>query len=174
MLAETRDLGMYSRHLGKTLKAQLAEFLDAPHGEQTQLYEELALSRTLALDGIKLFEAAQQSDEDRTKALAHSILKDALSHVRDMCLAVSRIEKEAADKVSIKTIDLFIVQVVRAVGRVVKDEATTKLIEQEIRDTVRLPKVTESDAPVGSLGTDSTPEVLEMDERSAPDGEGTG
>ncbi len=166
-------MALYSKHLGKTLKACFADFLGAPHGEQTQLYEELALARSMTLESVKLFEAAMASNVDRTKALAYSLLKDALNHVRDMCLAVSRIEKEAADKVSLGTIDLFVVQVIRAVGRVV-DESTTKLIEKEIRDTVRLPKSTDAEVPVGPLGTELTPdvEVTAMDERSAP-GEGT-
>ena len=167
-------MGLYSRHLGQTLKAQLTEFLDAPHGVQTQLFEELALARTQAVIALKLYEAGMDSKEERTKVLAHSLLKDALNHVRDMCLAVSRIEAAAADKVSIATVDLFIVQVVRAVGRVVKDDETTKAIEKEIRDTVRLPTSKEADVPIGSMGTELTPdmEVLAMDERSSPNVEG--
>jgi len=161
-----KGLGKYGRHLGKTLRAQLAELASSPHHEQVELYEELALTRLAALDAIKLWEAAQKSKVDETKALAVSCLHDAMTRVREMCLAVTRIEKDSEDKVSLRVVDLLILQVVRAVHRVCQDDELAGKIEEEIHNTVRMP-TTDDTTP----GTDLTPDevVREMDDVSAPE-----
>jgi len=151
----------YRHKLGPTLRKAVDELLSAPHADQVQLYEELALARMQVQQVLALIEPAMKKQD--TAALGAGLLHESLSHVRDMCLAVSRIEKDADDKVSLHVVDSFIVQILRAVYRACGDAHAdiAKRIEEEIETSVRLP--VGGDVLAG--GTTLTPDqvVKEMD-----------
>lgn len=153
---------IYSKYLGKTLKEELEAFLGQSHHQQVSVYEELAISRVAAAQALRLAEPVLTNDiklKPETVALALSCLRDAMNNVRDMVVAAAKIEALATDKISIRYLDTFLTQIIRAIYIACGDEdGIAEVIEQEIRENVRLPIVSD-------LGTDSTPStVLEMDE----------
>ncbi len=133
-------MGHYHKYIGQTLKSKIDSFLNAPQGEQLALYEELAVARTTALESLQLFDIAMGSGDDKTRAMAIGLVRQSMDHVREMCLAASRIEKDAEDKVSSRSISLFIAQIVRAIYRVCPDKTLAQRIESEIDKSVRLPR----------------------------------
>jgi hypothetical protein len=160
-----KNLGKYSRHLGKTLKDRVAELLNEQPAQQLALFEELALARTMAGEAVQLWDAAcGPKAQPETKALAGSLMRDALTFVRDMALAASRVENDAKDKVSVGVFDLVIAQVCRAIHRACPDEDLAKAIEAEINEAVRFPKAQGGGGAAG--GTLLTPDqvVREMDD----------
>lgn len=166
-LATTKSMpGFYKRYLTKTLATKLDELTAGSHSEQVSIYEELALMRIMASDAVVLVGAALDNGEPGSRALAASVLREALDGVKEFVLAASRIEKDAEDKVSLQVMSLFVLQITRAIYRVLGDDiATAKRIEKEIHDTVRLPRPG-VDPNVNLDGTTITPDqvVAEMDE----------
>ena len=165
----------YTRELGPTLKQKLEELTDKPHHEQLTLYEELAIARVQAMQALKMAEPALEGKDlkPETRALCFSVLNDAMENVKEMVLAASRIEKEADDKVSIKVLDLFVLQITRAIFRVcgTDNEGLARKIQEEIERTVRLPLHNGTDPNVTIEGVTSTPDMLvrEMDDMTAPE-----
>lgn len=154
----------------KGLKDGLVDLLESlasqPHHDQIALYEELALSRMCAQQALALATPVLSGEkvDAQTQALTVSLLKDALNNVRDMCIAVSKIEKDKDDRVSLKVVDLFIIQILRAIYRVCGDEHAELAVrlEEEITSTVQLPKDIDVEGAVA--GTDSLPsDVQSMD-----------
>lgn len=135
---------------------------DVPREEQVQLYEELALMRTHVQQAVKLASPVFEGKKvkESTRVLALSCMRDALDGVRNMCLAVSKIEAAAEDKVSLTTVNLFVAQIVRAVYRVCGEEheGLARRIEAEIESGVRVPKVRDVSANVVVDGTAITPD----------------
>lgn len=160
----------YSKHLGPTLKAAMTELLEQPHDEMVQLYEELALARVQASQAVALaapcFEPGTEIKAE-TKSLAMEMLRSSIDHVKDMCLAVQKLEQNAADKISLRVVDLFILQIVRAVYTVcgTDNQDIAQRIEAEIENRVRLPKQLDIDTGVTVNGTVITPDqvVVDMD-----------
>jgi len=122
------------------LKSKVEGFLAAPQNEQLSLYEELAVSRSTAIESLQLFDVAMENGNDKARSLACECVREAMNHVRDMCLAASRIERDADDKVSARSISLFISQVIRAIHTVTPDVELAMKIEKEIHKSVRLPE----------------------------------
>ena len=154
-----------TKKVGKTLKEKLAECLDEPVAKQLALYEELALARVTAGEAIALGSIALELPSNgasvaEAKAMAIATMRESLDHVSRICLAASRVEADARDKVSIKLIDVFISQINRAIYRVLgpEREDIARQIEAEISATVMLPK------EAGTPGTDVTPEIMAMNE----------
>jgi len=168
-------LAKYSKYLGKTLREKFDEFMGESHHEMVSLYEELALVRTMASEAVVMFTAATEGADIslETKALASRCLQDALDRVKDLCLAISRIEKDTEDKVSLSVVDLLVTQIIRAVQREVgtspEGQALGERIEHRIRNEVRLPKTGNAN-DINEDGTEITPDqqVLAMDAVSAP------
>jgi hypothetical protein len=136
----------YSKYLGPKLKDKIQELLEAPHDEQIALYEELAIARSNACQALKLAqplwdEKQSKKLEPETKALILSTVNDAMDHVKDMVLAASRVEKDAADKVSVKVLNLVVMQIVYAINDVCGTEnlKIAQAIERAIDERVRLP-----------------------------------
>lgn len=167
----TRNMGIYSKHLGETLSRQLDQLLGEPVHEQIALYEELALARIQALDAAKLYELSLGPRVTaETKAMAAGVLSEAMSKVRDMAMAISRIERETEDKVSVRVIGMIVNQVVRAVQSVTGENAELfAQLEEAIRKTVRLP--TRSALTIGDSALAPGATAAEMDKVTAP-GEG--
>lgn len=157
--------GMYSKHLGPRLKSALEAYLAAPHCEQVALYDEIALARAQVSQALALARPVFE-DDPRVKvtaemrAMALSVLRDSVDHVMRLVSAASKIEKDAEDKVSIRAVNLFIVQIINAVRSVVgDDEALVRRITDAIDEQVRLPL----DRTVPK-GVDSNVAFLQVDE----------
>jgi len=167
-------LAKYSKFLGKTLREKFDDFMGESHHEMVQLYEELALCRTSAAEAVAMFSAATEGKDIslETKALAARCMQDALERVKELCLAISKIEKDTEDKVSLSVIDLIVLQIIRAIQREVgtseDGKALGERIERRIREEVRLPKSDKS--AHNEDGTEITPDqqVTAMDALSAP------
>ena len=134
----------YSKHLGPKLSERVRELLDKPHDVQVSLYEELAVSRASACEALKLAQPLFDDSVEltaETKSLIISTLGTAMANVKDLVLAASKLEKEAGDKVSIKVINLVVMQIVLAINDVCGTEnlAIAQAIGKAIDERVRLP-----------------------------------
>ena len=101
----------YSKYLGPKLKKRVEELLKTPHDEQVSLYEELALARSMACEALALAAPVFENGNDltpETRAKAVQVLGAALENVKDLVLAASRLEKDSADKVSLKVLHLVV------------------------------------------------------------------
>lgn len=159
---------VYGKHLKGTLKKRLHDLVSCSHEEQVQLYEELAVARAVALEAVTLLEPLVEHPEKTdvsTRALAVSCVREAITVVRDMALAVSRIEKDSEDKVSIHVLDLFVLQILKSIYRACGDDKDlAERIEAEVEFSVRMPDP--SAGNLGVRGTTITPDqvVREMDD----------
>lgn len=142
------------------LKELLDNAIDAS-GDTVQLHEELALARIAAENALKLVNAAYSKDtvSAETRASAWSLVGDSLRVVKDLALAVARIDKERATShgVSIETCEVFIATIVRCIWKVCEREERVDLaeeLEQEIEKNVRLPRRA---VRVGEAGLEPVP-----------------
>jgi hypothetical protein len=136
----------YSKYLGPKLSERIKELLDQPHDEQVSLYQELAVARSTACEALKLAQPLWDEEQSKlidseTKSLIIQTLSQAMSNVKDLVLAASKLEKEAGDKVSMKTINLIIMQIIMAINDVCGTEhlEIAKSISEAIDERVRLP-----------------------------------
>jgi len=137
---------VYSKFLGPKLAERVEELLEKPHAEQVSLYNELAIARSAACEALKL--AAPLFDEkvEKTltpdlKALMIQTLGTAMGEVKDLVLAASKLEKEAGDKVSLKVVNLIVMQIILAINDVCGSEYLdlAEAIAKAIDERVRLP-----------------------------------
>ena len=157
---------VYSQYLGPTLKSRLEEMLDASHDDQVQLYEELAMSRVMAQEAIKLADIALSQADDKNKngnginkGLAIDIVQKSLSVVKDFALAAQKLETDAKNTVSLRVVDLFIAQIMKSIQSVLGDDTrTVELIESHIAENVRIPS--SRDPNVSIEGTILTPDKI--------------
>jgi len=138
--------GYYSKYLGPKLSEQVKDALNRPHDEQVSLFEELAVSRGVATQALKLaqplFDPQQATKLDLdTKVAILGALNQAMAAVKEMVLAAARIEKETKDKVSLKVINLIVTQIIMAVNEVCGAENLdiAEAIAMAIDNKVRLP-----------------------------------
>ena len=168
----SRTKGMpkrYAKFLGVTLRNKIEELTSDPHFDQINLYDEIAIARLSATQALKLAEPVLTGSikvKNTTMVLAMSCLRDAMDHVRDVVVAAAKIEHDAGGKVSLRVVDLVIMQVIKAIHEVCDDPVLADLIEKAVRENVRLP---EGSGDAGALivdGVESTPDVIvmEMDE----------
>ena len=137
----------YSKYLGPKLSEQVKELMDRPHDEQVSLYSELAIARATACQALKLAQPIYEEDKSskkltpELKALILSTLQDAMDNVKGLVLAASKLEKESGEKVSIKVINLVVMQIIMAINDVCGTEnmAIAEAIAQAIDERVRLP-----------------------------------
>jgi hypothetical protein len=130
---------IYRKHMSKTLQERLDEFLDQSQEEQLALYEELSMMRMMAVDSIKMYDAACQSRKPEAVTIASEMLKESLEAVSSMVKACADIESKATDKVSIRQLNLFVLQICRAVRRIVGEENVelAQKIINEINSSVK-------------------------------------
>lgn len=138
--------GFYSRYLGPKLSERVAELMGKSHDEQVSLYEELAVARATACEALALaqplFEPEQSAKLNaETKALMVQTLNQAMSSVKELVLAASRIEKDADDKVSLKVVNLIVQQIVVTINETCgTDQAPlAEAIAKAIDDRIRVP-----------------------------------
>ena len=137
---------VYSKFLGPKLAERVEELLEQPHAEQVSLYNELAIARSAACEALKL--ASPLFDEKQAakltpdlKSLMIQTLGTAMGEVKDLVLAASRLEKEAGDKVSLKVVNLIVMQIILAINDVCGAEHLdlAEAIARAIDERVRLP-----------------------------------
>lgn len=138
--------GFYSKYLGPKLSERVRELVDVPHDEQISLYQELAVARATACEALKLAqplydEKTAKKLTPETKSLMIQTLGQAMSEVKDLVMAASKLEKDAGDKVSMKVINLIVMQIVFAINDVCGTEnlALAEAIAKTIDERVRLP-----------------------------------
>ena len=138
--------GFYSKYLGPRLTEMVRQNLNEPHDEQVALYQELAITRSMACEAIKLAQPLFDDDmrsklDTETTAMIFSTLQNAMSSVKDLVLAAARIEKDSKDKVSLKVINLIVAQIINAVNQEcgTENEELADAIGKRINDKVRLP-----------------------------------
>ncbi len=138
--------GVYSKFLGPKLKDRVEELLKRPHDEAVNLYEELAVARAIACEALRLAQPLFDDDQElkltpQTKALMIQTLGQAMDEVKDLVLAASKLEKEAGDKVSLKVMNLIVMQIVLAINDVcgTKHLGLAEAIGAAIDERVRLP-----------------------------------
>ena len=122
----------------------MKELLDQPHDEQVSLYQELAIARAAACEALKLAQPLFDDDtklNPETRALIIETLGQAMTNVKELVLAASKLEKDAGDKVSMKVINLIVMQIVFAINDVCGTEHLdlAKAIGKAIDERVRLP-----------------------------------
>lgn len=134
---------VYDKYLGQTLSSAMASFVSKPHDEAVTLYHELGLARTVAAQAVQLCGIAWDSEkvDAETKMKASSIMVASLDRVKELVLAVAKIEKDAEDKVSLKVVILFQQQIIQAIYNACgADIELGARIEHAIRENVRVPK----------------------------------
>lgn len=142
--------GIFRRYMSQTLQQKLDMFLDESHEEQLSLYEELAMMRVIATDNVKLYDAAVGTGKPEIIQLAAETLREGLNSIATMVKHCSDLESKATDKVSARQLNLFVLQICKAVSRIVKDENLAREIINEINDSVRF--------PTEGVGTTLTPD----------------
>lgn len=165
---------IYRRHLRRTVQEALDAALQEDPSEQIKLYEELALMRMSAAQAVKLWDVAtgayETAEEGKrpelleTSITAGSLMRSALSEVRDTCEKITTMQARSKGFISIHDLAHWMDQIVTAVYRACGDDDLAQKIEQNIRDMVRLPN--------DESGTSITPDmdVLDMDS-TVPKGE---
>lgn len=152
----------YTKHLGQTLRSKIEDLANESHNEQVHLYEELALARVLLEQAVVLCEPALIGNEMpvKVKVLAMSALADGIALVKDLVVAAAKIENDTRDKVSMRVLDLFVLQLLRAVYRACDDDKIADRIEFEIRDSVSLPSGDQPLEVIAVEGTEITPDAV--------------
>jgi len=145
----------YSKYLGPKLSERVHDALNKPHDEQVALFEELAISRSFAIEALKLAQPLFDEEMSKkltveTKAAIMQNLRDSLDAVKNMVLAASKIEKESKETVSLKVINLIVQQIILAINDVCGTEnmEIAEAIAQAIDDKVRVPINNKLEAPI--------------------------
>jgi len=138
--------GFYSKYLGPKLTELVRANLNEPHDEQVNLYQELAITRSMACEAIKLAQPLFDDEQRKllnaeTQAMIFGTLQSAMSAVKELVLAAARIEKDSKDKVSLKVINLIVAQIIESVNQEcgTENEALAEAIAKKIHDKVRVP-----------------------------------
>jgi len=150
---------MYSHLLGGTMEETMDAMLDESPAEQIQLFEELALTRVVCQDAVKLFAAAQQGSDEQ-KILAQQIMCDALKFVKDMCEGAAKVDSNAKDKFSVQHVRHIANQITKCAHEAfgVDNPEAVKHFAELLKTKVKMPSAENE-------GTDITPDqdVTEMD-----------
>jgi hypothetical protein len=112
-----------------------------PHAEQLSLYEEVALARVACGEAVQMVSRVLEAGKkinDETRVLAMATLRESIDHVGSLVERASRIEHMAADRISVKSVDLFVRQMCAVVAEFV-DTPTMLQIEEAVREKVRVP-----------------------------------
>jgi hypothetical protein len=166
----------YAKFLGPTLRKAVEELSKDPHFDQVNLYDEIAISRIAAGNALKLAEPVLMGEvevKESAKMVALDLTKEAMNHVRDMVVAAAKIERDANAKVSLRVVDLIIMQIIKAVHEVCSDKELADKIAEHINENVRLPAQLNADVGATVIdGVESTPDMIvsEMDESVCGDG----
>lgn len=112
----------YRKYMAPTLEAAVSEMLECTPDEQINLYEELALVRTMAAEAVTLYSAAIESKRDELKEAATIMMRDALNEVRIMCATAAQVEGSRKDNVSPRELKHIVSQLIRIMHVVCGEE----------------------------------------------------
>lgn len=155
----------YSGVLSGTLKEFVENHLEQTAQDQLNLFAELALVRSTAMEIVKMYDMAVNSGNQEIICSAGALLRDVLKDVERVAISASNIEAKHKGLVSAHSIQATVNQLVR-IAYDVLDQPTAKDFEQAARERIRL--IEHEDANKLALGTNLTPDaidntVLEMD-----------
>lgn len=149
----------YSKGLSTALRKKVEEFATAPHEEQVNLYEELALIRASAESAVAIAALAIENGNDKAKAMGVELMHSALAGVKDFVLATAKIDALNQERVTVAQLNLFVLQIIRCIHFACGgDVHLATRIEEYINDNVALPSVEEPNIEMG--GTSVTPAML--------------
>ena len=136
------EIGLYSKYLHKDLKAKVKQFLKAPVDEQLSLFNELALTRSLALTHLEIFQRILEDPKtkDGSKQTATLLLQESLDNVRDMCAAAAKIQAMQKANINVAMLGIFVSQLVDSVKLVAERFLTEQQLEAmmvQLNDTVQ-------------------------------------
>ena len=157
----------YSKHLGKTLAAAIAEQEACGPDEQLQLYEELQLMRDVAGQAVQMYSVAREaiaqcdpSDTKKFNALqvvainAGTLMQEQLARVVSIVETAARMRALAKDNYSPQQLHFVVNQLVRITAEVFDNDVDkARLLDDAIKKHLKLP----------SLGTDGTNLTPDMD-----------
>ena len=129
----------YGRHLSGALKEAVQNQLAAPHSEQIELYEELALVREFAGECVALFNKSIEAGKDAGPA--GSLMTEALKEVAAVADKIASIEAKSTDVLTVHTLNGAVSQITRIFYEVCGDDyrELAEVLEQRIRAEVQLP-----------------------------------
>lgn len=135
---------------------------ESPPHEQMGLLEEVAVARVSAVTALKLAEPALNGKAgDKALALSLECLREAMNHVRDLVVAATKVDALSRGRVSVKVVELIILQVIRAIrDECGGDEGLAERIEKRVESDVRLPADERNVGARLAEGISSTPDRL--------------
>lgn len=137
-----RCMGMYGRYLAPKLSDALREMVARPHEELLSIYEEIGIARLGLAQVLVLAQPVLDGtvQDPKMKALALEMLREQTEHVCGLVKTAADIEKSADDKYSVKTLGLFVMQIMHACYEVLGDQPEkVKQLARVVDDYVRLP-----------------------------------
>lgn len=140
----------YRKYLSPTLTAKVEELLNVAPDEQINLFEELALMRTMAGEAVQLYGLAEEKGSPEQRTEAALLMRSALRDVVQTCEAASRVVASGKDKVSVHDIQFVVNQIIRVAHATLEEEDAMRF-EESLRRDVRIPGRTEQ-------GTHLTPD----------------
>jgi len=134
----------YSKYLNKTLQDYVEEQLAVSPREQLQLFEELAVARTMASKAARLYSASVGTDSEDTGIM---VMRDALEFVVDVCTKAAAIEASSKDKLSVHNLVHAVNQITRIIYDVLggTNDGLAEEIERRIRKELRVETDNEQD-----------------------------
>jgi len=136
----------YSKFLGPTLAKALTEVASEPLTKQTAIYDELALARATAQQAVKMAAIALEPPpgiviDDATKRGALALIMEVVGQVSILVERAAKIEASASDKLSLRAVDAFVVQIVRIIAEELGSEyqALAEKICGRIKTDIRVP-----------------------------------
>lgn len=159
----------YGKYLNETLQEAVESQLRLPVENQLNLFEELAISRTLAKDALQMYaeESANPKSTREQILIAGKFLYSALEVVTNFCEKAAKVDSMQRDKYSIHTINSIVAQIVNIIHIVLDIHDQHELaveLAREIRIQLKIPvqtvKLIEANAN-NQLGTNLTPEAID-------------
>lgn len=152
---------MYSRYVGPTLREALAAELSRPRSEQVELYEELAMLRTLTADVVRTWSTLAELGKHAEAMAMADLMKDNFDHIKSIANTISTIEARANDEVNVHTLNGIVAQMVSMLYSVcgVENEDLARVFASRIKNELVIPTLE-------AKGTTITPDetVQSMDD----------
>lgn len=113
--------GFYSKSLGPTLHGRVKELAGLPLTQQSNILEEIQVARAVAMDAIQLAsvvldESNRDKVTDQDRVLATRCVMDSMNQISILVERLAKIEALSEDKLSLKAVDAFVLQITRIIG----------------------------------------------------------
>lgn len=133
----------YSRHAGAKLKTILQQLQEDRPDERLSLEDEVDLARATTLRSIKLWEAAEESDNDEARGLATALVRDSINHVSNVVKNAAQVSALTKQTIKVGDVGYVIAQVTRILEDELGGSDAGKLVLDRITkrfDELRLPE----------------------------------